>query len=263
MLTMGSLCSGACDGLSLGMEWAGLGPVLWQVELDESRRQNLARHWPNADRSVSDVTAAGARNLRRVDLIVASSPCQDISSAGARAGITGPKSSLWFECQRVIGELRPRFVVVENVASGARNWVPFVRGGLAGLGYSSLPVPVAASDCGAPHIRRRVLVLAYLDGDREPAGSVDAKVASASHVGHVGCEPLRRQPADAEQEGAEAGVADQGRTHEGWPTELEVCAPPDGVSRRVVSALGDSVVPQCSEVVGWIIRELMAAERDC
>lgn len=258
MLTIGSLCSGACDGLSLGLEWAGLGPVAWQVEIEDARRNNLARHWPNANRSVADVTTASARNLQRVDLIVASSPCQDISSAGARAGITGPKSRLWFECLRIISELRPRFVVVENVASGARNWVPFVRSGLAGLGYTSLPIPVAAADCGAPHIRRRVFVLAYLDGDGELAGAIDAEMAcTPPHVGHVGSESLRRKPTDSEQEEQETPVADQSRLHQGWPVELEVCTPPDGVSRRVVSALGDSV-PQCAEVVGWVIRELIA-----
>src|SRR5690606_29824272 len=179
MLTIGSLCSGACDGLALGLEWAGLGPVLWQVEFNGRRRENLARHWPDADRSVADVATAGRGNLAPVDCIVSSSPCQDISSAGARAGLGGPKSRLWFECERVIGTMRPRFAVVENVASGARNWVPFVRSGLERFGYTALPIPLSAADCGAPHLRRRVFVLAHLDGDRESVGAEHAEVAGA------------------------------------------------------------------------------------
>jgi DNA (cytosine-5)-methyltransferase 1 len=145
--------------MALGLEWAGIGPVKWQVELEEDRRRNLARWWPDADRSVTDIRLAGRRNLARVDLVVATFPCKDLSSAGSRAGLDGPQSGIWFECLRVVAELVPRWVVVENVASGAKNWVPHVRAGLEGLGYACLPVPIAASDCGAPHRRRRVFIV--------------------------------------------------------------------------------------------------------
>lgn len=262
MLTVGSLCSGACDGMALGLEWAGIGPVLWQVEIDADRRKNLARHWPNADRSVHDVRFAGAGTLNRVDLITATFPCTDVSSAGARAGLAGARSGLWFECLRCITELRPAWVVVENVASGARNWVPHVREGLERLGYACLPVPVAASDCGAPHDRRRVFVVAHADWCGEPARPEHAEVAGAStHVGDVGGESVRREPTHAEQEEPETRAGSESRAHAGWPTELEVVPSLHGVPGRVVSELGDSVVPQCAEVVGWVIRELLDAER--
>lgn len=306
-MTIGSLFSGACDGLSLGLEWAGLGPTIWQVEIDDDRRTNLARQWPDADRSVADVRAVTAGVLERPDIIVCSAPCQDLSSAGKRAGLDGSRSGLWYEALRVIGDLRPDWVVVENVASGARNWVPHVRHGLAGLGYSSLPVPIAASDLGAPHERARVFVVAHADGGRELARAVDAEVAEAPQplaaddddarqphrddqaaIADAHSDRLRLQSRrlvgsrrigadigastreaevgnalrDRSREGVSRSLQRRGaeaathRAHAGWPTDLEVVPRLHGVSPRVVRWLGDSVVPQCAEVCGWIIREL-------
>lgn len=259
MLTIGSLCSGACDGLSLGAEWAGVGPVKWQVEIDEARRQNLARHWPNADRSVIDVREANSSVLERVDCIVCSAPCKDLSSAGKGAGLGGDQSRLWFECERIIGEILPRWVVVENVASGAIKWVPYIRSGLERFGYLTLPIPIAASDCGAPQERRRVFIVAYFDGVRESAQPIDEEVETASTiVGDAHVQGLRLSAGRSKRTcGAEKEVLGTStRTHAGWPTQLEVVAPVHGVSGRVVSALGDSVIPQCAEVVFWVIREL-------
>lgn len=307
-LTIGSLCSGACDGMALGLEWAGLGPVIWQVEIEEDRRANLARLWPHADRGITDVfRAAGA--LERVDCILATFPCKDLSSAGARAGLGGPKSSVWFGCLGIIAELRPAWVVVENVASGAANWVPHVRQGLERLGYSCLPVPIAASDCGAPHRRARVFVVANADGEKlrheqgggsgKNRGNTAVSPNDGARAGGALANPHRSEqhdePEHAEVGGApetvcdaeSSGVSARGgaeetsgrevpwganpRAHAGWPLELEVCDPVHGLPGRLgdraastkeIEWLGDSVVPQCAEVVGWVIRELMASKEN-
>lgn len=197
MLTIGSLCAGACDGLSLGLEWAGLQPVLWQVEIDEARRKNLARHWPAATRygDIADCGSGRKHELARVGCVVASTPCTDLSSAGKRAGLDGPRSGLWFEALRIVGELRSSFVVVENVASGAVNWVPQVRHGLERFGYATLPIPVAASDLGAPHERARVFVVAHLDDGVQHAVAEHDEVAGAPRdVGDADGAELRKQP---------------------------------------------------------------------
>jgi DNA (cytosine-5)-methyltransferase 1 len=264
MLTIGSLCAGACDGLSLGFEWAGLGPVLWQVEIDEARRQNLARHWPDAVRfaDIADCGTGRRHQLEHVGCIVASTPCVDLSSAGKRAGLAGPRSGLWFEALRIIGELRAHFVVVENVTSGASNWVPQVRAGLERLGYATLPIPIAAADLGAPHERSRVFIVAHIDDAQQPSLGQHAEVASQPpDVGHAHGDELRKQSRGGARPHREGAPLDgSARAHAGWPTQLELVPPVYGVPRRVVSALGDSVVPQQAEVAGQVIRLLLEAE---
>ena len=90
-MTIGSLFSGI-GGLELGLEWAGLGPVRWQVEQDMWCRAVLAKHWPDAGR-FDDVCTVGAE-LEPVDIICGGFPCQDLSNAGARAGLAGARSGL-------------------------------------------------------------------------------------------------------------------------------------------------------------------------
>lgn len=160
-LKLGSLCSGI-GGLELGLERAIGCETVWQVELEPHCRAVLAAHWPNAKR-FDDVHQVGAHNLDQVDLICFGSPCQDLSSAGKRAGLGGPKSRIFYECARVVSELRPEWVVVENVASGAARWVDAMRSELGQRGYATLPVPVAARDCGAPHRRERIFLVAHAE----------------------------------------------------------------------------------------------------
>lgn len=244
-MRIGSLFSGACDGLSLGLEWAGLGPTIWQVEIEDDFRRNLERNWPSA-RRFGDVRTVGRDELDPVEIVVASPPCQDLSVAGRGGGLGAPRSGLWFEALRIVGELRPTWVVVENVASGASRWVGTVRRGLLDAGYESVSLPIAAADVGAPHLRRRIFVLAHLDresvrerSERVPAGRED------------------RVP------GTREAVARLDGQHEGWPTDLEVCGAVDGFSGRLDGrtrvALGNAVVPQCAEVVGYVLKTLRSA----
>lgn len=231
-MLIGSLFSGI-GGLELGLEWAGLGPVVWQVERDEFCRRVLARHWPDA-RRYDDVCTVGA-DLERVDIVCGGFPCQDVSSAGKRAGLAGARSGLWREFARVVGVVLPTWVVVENVASGATRWVDAVVRDLAELGYASLPIPLSASDVGAPHRRARVFIVArHADGEGQHARAVDAEVEGTP----------RATPANWS-----TPEPDMVRVVHGVPRGL------DGAAARI-RALGNSVVPQCAEVVGWIVREL-------
>lgn len=225
-MNIGSLFSGI-GGLELGLEWAGLGPVVWQVESDSFCRRVLAKHWPDVDRSVTDVRAASATNLRRVDLICGGFPCQDVSSAGKRAGLEGERSSLWREFRRIVAELTPRVVVVENVASGARRWLCSVRSDLHALGYRTRAIRLGACDVGAPHRRFRVFVLA------------DAHTQS-SNVWETQREALR----DATRRARWTAEPAMGRVADGLSRRLD---------RRRREALANAVVPQCAEVVGRVI----------
>ncbi len=290
MTTIGSLFAGI-GGLELGLEWAGLGPTLWQVEREPFCRAVLAHHWPSAER-FDDVRCVGEATLAPVDLICGGFPCQDVSSAGKGAGLAGERSGLWREFARIVGELRPTWVVVENVASGARRWLDAIVRELEQLGYACLPIPVSASDCGAPHQRKRIFVVAHLDGGRElqsqgrvekqrrwaadrAAPDVDGLASrsaerSARHEAsvdapHTDSEQLREQ----RWRGAgvpSASIAAHHGTQQWWSAQPGLVPLVHGLSgglagrRRCarIRALGNAVVPQCAEVVGWVIRELIA-----
>lgn len=110
----------------------------------------------------SDVRTFDACAWRgRVDLVLGGFPCQDISTAGKRAGIEGgDRSVLWFEMLRIIRDVRPRYVFVENVAAIVVRGLETVLAGLAALGFDAEWTLVRASDVGAPHRRERLFLLA-------------------------------------------------------------------------------------------------------
>src|ERR1019366_5237945 len=99
-------------------------------------------------------------------------PCQDISTAGKGIGITGPRSGLWFEYARIVRELRPRVVVVENVSALISRGLDRVLGELSSCGYDAVWFPLRAADVGAPHRRERFFIVAYTDGMREQQSTV-------------------------------------------------------------------------------------------
>lgn len=166
MMRVGSLFSGI-GGLELGLEWAGVGHTVWQVEKEPFARAVLAKHWPDAER-FDDVRTVGAANLPQVDVICGGFPCQDISYAGKGAGLAGERSGLWYEYARIVRELAPRFVVVENVSALLTRGLDAVLGTLASLGYDAEWSCVRASDVGARHRRERVFVVAWM-ADRDVA----------------------------------------------------------------------------------------------
>jgi len=97
----------------------------------------------------------------KVDVISGGFPCQDISAAGKGAGITGERSGLWSEMARIIGEVRPGFVFVENSSMLTIRGLGTVLGDLAALGYDAEWGVLGADDAGAPHRRKRIWILAY------------------------------------------------------------------------------------------------------
>lgn len=243
-LTLGSLFSGI-GGLELGLERALGCDVAWQVEQNQYCRDVLERHWPSAER-FNDVKNVGKNELAPVDIMCGGFPCQDVSSAGNRAGLTASRSGLWYEYLRIVGEVKPAWVVVENVASGARLWVDECRDGLGSLGYQTLPVPVSARDVGAPHERKRIFIIAYAASERRQAWGPQrhAMLARASGIrkGDAGRDAGRSVWLQRPPEPVLRGVA-------------------DGVPARVarLTALGNAVVPQCSEVIGHMIVEMMGS----
>lgn len=258
-MRIGSLFSGI-GGLELGLEWAGLGRTVWQVECDPYCRAVLAKHWPDA-KQFEDVRAVGATTLASVDLICGGFPCQDVSGAGKGAGLAGKRSGLWREFARVVSELRPGWVVVENVTSGAERWLDAVMCDLEQRSYACLPIPLSASNVGAPHRRSRIfIVAANSDRERVLADKQQQVFSDADARGDGAKEPLAHPHGDRELQ-PQGGVKVQWRRPSDggwWSTEPDVGRVAYGVPARAhrLRALGNSVVPQCAEVVGWVIREI-------
>jgi len=196
-MTIGSLFSGI-GGLELGLEWAGLGPVLWQCECDPYCLAVLEKHWPNV-RRYTDVRALDA-TVPVVDLICGGFPCPPVSVAGKQRAQADDRW-LWPEFARVVRLLRPHYVIVENVPGllTANRGTAFgdVLGSLAALGYDAEWHHIGACDVGAPQRRYRVFIVAWLanrGGDglegqqprgpetRPVVGSGGAEVADARRV---------------------------------------------------------------------------------
>lgn len=247
-MRIGSLFSGI-GGLELGLEIALEAETVWQVEKNKFCHQVLARHWPHATRFF-DVRTVGAQNLAKVDLVCGGFPCQDISCAGNIVGITGKRSGLWFEMLRIIGELKPRFVVAENVDALISNGLDTVLKGLESHGYKAKVYKIAAKDVGAPHQRRRCFIVANND-----MSTVAGKISNEEQV-------------DADFDWSEKWKLSKHRMVRdfyGFPARLDsdrlvyepaltVSKPQQHFAKRY-RMLGNSVVPQCAFVIGSIIKE--------
>ena len=170
-MKVGSLFSGI-GGFDLGLERAGM-EVRWQCEIDTAAQSVLRRHWPDAV-LYDDVTTLGG-DVERVDLIAGGFPCQDLSVAGRRAGLAGKRSGLFYEFMRVVDEIAPAWVLIENVpgllsSNGGRD-MGAVLGTLGELGYGWAYRVLDAQYFGVAQRRRRVFIVGCL-GDSARAAQV-------------------------------------------------------------------------------------------
>jgi len=254
--------------------------VLWQVEIDEYATKVLEKHWPNVAR-FRDVRDCGKHNLKPVDLICGGFPCQDVSLAGKRAGLEGKRTTLWSEFARIIGEIKPQWVLAENVpgllSSDSGRFFGNVLRDLAACGYDAEWDCIPAAAVGAPHRRDRVFIVAYAkrgeswkqaewqgreDSSRRSANS--RRFASAWEKA-VANATSGRTPELYGRDGRALFTATQcsrmcsRRDYSHWATEPDVGRVANGVSSRVdrLRCLGNAVVPQVAE---WIGRRIAEAE---
>ncbi|SEG90988.1 DNA (cytosine-5)-methyltransferase 1 [Thermomonospora echinospora] len=155
---IGSLCSGY-GGLDLAAAAVLGGHPVWVADPDPGAAATLAHHWPDVA-NLGDITATDFTTVPAVEVLCAGFPCQDISNAGPRAGIEGSRSSVWRDVARAVRDLRPGYVVLENVAALLARGMGTVLADLAALGYDAAWTCLRASDVGAPHRRERVFILA-------------------------------------------------------------------------------------------------------
>jgi len=258
--TFGSLFAGI-GGFDLGFERAGL-KCMWQCENNPFCIELLKKHWPNVQR-FGDIKKL--RNPPYVDVICGGFPCQDISNAGKRKGIKGERSGLWSEMLRIICEVRPKYVVVENVAALVNRGLSTVLGELAESGYDAEWQVLSAAAFGAPHLRERVFIVAYPNQFNDDSGGYGSGEISQQQTPKIFRGEKNEIHYAAGEEfpdwtGGEMGQPSpltEFERPDGREVERNFCGVAYGVSNRVqrLKALGNAVVPQITEHIGRLIIE--------
>lgn len=267
MIRIGSLFSGI-GGFELGLERSiPNSETIWQVEQKPFCQRVLKQHWPDAT-IYDDVCSVGKHNLEPVDILCGGFPCQDISIAGAKGGINASRSGLWWEMCRIISEMEPPVIVLENVPNVLRLGGREVLGSLAEIGYDAEWTIISAGQFGAPHLRKRWFCVGYRTtlgyyhhskNGMEVAYSNTTRIETRTKT--VECLEERGGSKDGELLGYprlstlwnQKGASDWG----GIGPQSSVCRVDDGVPDRVdrIRALGNAIVPQCSELVGHKIQQ--------
>lgn len=233
-------------GFSLGLERTGGFQTAAFCENHPYARRILAQRWPGVP-CYDDVRAINRKSVRHlaVNTVTAGFPCQDISDAGSRAGIEGERSGLWFEVERITDELRPDWLLLENVAAILGRGLDRVLGSLAALGYDAWWDCVRASDLGYPHERDRWFLVAYPSGLRRHEGE-----RSAERWRRI----IRARTLGSSSPWAQAANDDEVRSQ----FIRIVDGLPDHVDR--LDRLGNAIVPEIPELIGRAILASLPAK---
>jgi len=273
-------------GFSLGLERSGGFKTVAFCEIDPYCRRVLRKHWPEVPQydDVRTLTAErlAADGIGDIDVITGGFPCQDLSVAGKQRGMgEGTRSGLWSEIVRLVGEIRPKYVIVENVAAlltgpseRRGGWFGRVLGDLAECGFDAEWENIPAATMGAPHLRERVWLVGYprqtrseqhaamaFDGKLELRdGKFDAQgsTSDAERIRQSESGRAFKSIYSAAKAGWEANYSQYGVR---WPSKPPVRGRDDGISRKLdeprIAALGNAVVPQIPELIG---RAILASE---
>lgn len=273
-MTHGSLFSGI-GGFDLAAEWMGWHNV-FHCELNPFCQKILHQYWPGAisytDIKETDFTS----HYGTIDVLTGGFPCQPYSTAGKRKGKEDERH-LWPEMLRAIREIRPRWIVGENVR-GLISWndglvFDEVQSDLEAEGYEVFPVVLPAAGVNAPHQRYRIWFIAYsgcrpgdrrqdkqgddIDNWQNTRWSEEANITERLYLQGITSNTNdeqrreRRMHADGPETTARyAGPRDalhgRGNSWDEFPTQSPVCGGNDGVPNRVdrIKALGNAIVPQ-------------------
>lgn len=227
MLTFGSLFSGI-GGIDLGLERAGW-TCKFQVEIDPFCRKVLEKHWPHVPKH-GDIKELTGNELEQVDLIAGGFPCQPVSVAGKRKAQSDERW-LWPEFVRIIRVVRPGYILVENVPGLLVRGMGDVLEDLAICGYDAEWYMLSARKVGAAHLRERIFIFAHPPGAGLERHMLSKIIPSA---------PFERI------------------TRETLLSESAIIRKCNGIPCYMdrIRGLGNAVVPQLAELIGWIIREV-------
>jgi DNA (cytosine-5)-methyltransferase 1 len=224
-------------GFSLGLERTGGFETVAFCEIEPFPRRVLAKHWPGVP-IYEDVRQLRGKDVGTVDVICGGFPCQDLSAAGNQAGLSGDRSGLWSEITRLIDELRPNFVIVENVAAVLTGpseqpggWYGSILRDLAERGYDAEWQNFPAGALGAPHERQRWWAIAYPN-----------QVGTEIRYFEIARRSLSRDRLESVARTWRGSKPSFVRMGNGVPSDVDR-----------IGACGNSVVPQIPELIGHAI----------
>lgn len=264
-------------GFSVGLERAGMQTVAF-CEVDKKAQQVLRKHWPNVP-IFDDVTTLKGEQIGTVDVICGGFPCQDISLAGKGAGLEGARSGLWWEFHRLIKEIKPSWVIAENVSALRSRGLDTVLRSLAEIGYDAEWHCIPASAVGAPHQRDRIWIIAYPNNtrNRTPEHGVNQNGQTTQqewqnkpfcwsgrfNAAISNSDQFRTQVQTEREYSSKQvlrGSSEAWRVAVGttWRVEPPICRVANGVPDRVdrIKQLGNAVVPQIPELIGRAINAI-------
>jgi DNA (cytosine-5)-methyltransferase 1 len=227
-------------------DWVGFS------EIDPYAIKVYEKHYPDAH-NLGDITKIdGEKYKGQIDLITGGFPCQDISVAGKGEGITGARSGLWKEMFRLICEIRPRYVIVENVPALLGRGLDVVLGDIASIWYDAEWGIISASDVGSFHKRERIWILAYPQGKRLEQVKIFFKSIAKRYI-------------EKPQEWKQFLAIDCriNNLDEQWKNyQTDICGNDDGLPKIMdrLRCLGNSVVPQVVAWIGQRLKEVMDNE---
>lgn len=260
-------------GFDLGLERAGM-TVVGQCEIDPFCRAVLKKHWPDVPQ-YEDIRTLKGEQVGPVDLVCGGYPCQPFSTAGKRGGAEDDRH-LWPEMRRLVEELRPAWVIGENVAGHITLGLDQVLSDLDALGYASRAFVIPAVAVDARHRRDRVWIVAHADSAERKTlntissgdGQGEAGQGGASCGGSSLPDPASKRPQEPwwmgvahHSEAQGNGKANHAVDGCRWPAEPGMGRVAPGVPNRMdrIKSLGNSIVPQVAEELG---RAIMEAHRD-
>ena len=282
-MKIGSLFSGY-GGLDIAVESFFHAETVWHAEWEDAPSKVLAHHWPGVP-NFRDVTQVDWESVEPVDIITGGFPCQDVSSAGKRAGmVEGTRSNLWGAMRTAIETIRPQYAVIENVrgllsataqsdsdleqqprfmgdgSNVTLRAIGRVLGDLVDIGFNAEWCGLRAADIGAPHGRFRVFILATNTDSRESqrirelpglwrgySPRADMQLQTATNTEHDG--------QSASPVGGSDGTTAQKRTRTGRITEIHDGQPAgghsvDGRSDDVRWGAYESAIRRWEQVLG-------------
>ena len=274
-------------GFSLGLEATGGFETKAFCDIEKYPRQVLQKHWPHV-KQYEDIKELNYERLKAdgidsIDIITGGYPCQPFSVAGRKKGEEDPRH-LWPEYFRLVKELRPTWVIGENVSGHIKLGLDTVIEDLESEDYAVRPFSISASSIGANHQRERIWILAHSrrsqwpraeqrgenenETRKENANQFERSSSTSEvDVANTDDERLQRQWQSRNQftprfnSSRESSEEGQGTVGQGWwESEPNMGRVAHGIPKRVdrLKSLGNSLIPQIPYYIGKTILEVMA-----